>query len=865
MGFSIKKRLILLLVLVSLLLNIQSASAAVITGPCPSGCDCYDDYYCVNPTIGGCAAGERGDACDTGYECTGNECVFVGIKGDCPVEAPCYNSQSCKVFGAPVDCAGSYLCIDVEGTAWGGYKGKCVAPLKIEIISPSSVIVADKTCPFTDGSCSVVDITDYDFWSDCTTRGERGRYFSNFTSPMGSGVKDCVNNYESCTCTSTTSCTCDGCEQLKVNTSYCALIDIEIEQINTLGYDTLIRLYEFQRNITVPFKIISTSSDTVELRNITIDCSPFICSLVGGFTLTTIAAGADASFSFSMYIDRRITEAPFNYGSMPSILNHTLNPTILVNFSYPGYPTSYFSTKTKNVKVTLVDQDWSKKFCQEPNSAETGILAGTQGNLPVLNWLIGEDDGYFSLGDNSYKACCGDDLIEDTWSNPLYHNIANFSCYNSTTLSNCQQPDNKRVVNENGTLFLCNADVDTPTGQTLTKSDYCEFKCWDTLFCAYNANEWYNTQGRNRRYSKSWTDTIVDYPTECCEQDKCWNTSECVGDASGDVSPGQNIYEGDRCINGNWKESNLVYTPGGETAGYCPEDNQCLVSLTGDPQCISKGQYIGDDYCDDWTSRTKFIALQLLELPTNDYTLFCGNYEEVLNFLGYTVSTGLQGSPILAESYALETNNYCVLIYDNKIIFGTSLNHEIDEDDYTFSFIDIISIDNCDNAMIDDGYYHQCSADNVWYNKNLKSVIYSRNSIALSAINLSAKSNELNNSFSALINKLNGAVTPPYDYSFTKDFTKFRNLYTHKQGSKFILGAIEGSETLKNIVIRYDNINTDICGIINTYNQYHSDSVSGIVCTNENNNYYVLAQGGLFTTLKPTDIWPDLTAKLRVT
>ena len=166
--------------------------------------------------------------------------------------------------------------------------------------------------------------------------------------------------------------------------------------------------------------------------------------------------------------------------------------------------------------------------------------------------------------------------------------------------------------------------------------------------------------------------------------------------------------------------------------------------------------------------------------------------------------------------------------------------------------------------MTNDGNYHQCSAGNynIWYNKKLKNIIYSKDSITIPTSDLSSKSEWLKGIFSDLINKLDQAITP--DASFKK-VKKFRNLYLNQKSSKFIAGTFEDGESgyYKSILVEYDSFNTDVCSIVDTYDQYNPSDYAGILCSNEGNNYYVLAQG-TDMTIDPKNIWPDLTSKLRV-
>ena len=462
----------------------------------------------------------------------------------------------------------------------------------------------------------------------------------------------------------------------------------------------------------------------------------------------------------------------------------------------------------------------------------------------------GTNEGF----DFTTTLCCGDDANE-TYSDSAENGDA---CYNGKILQTCSQTSENKtavpddIINEDGILLGCNYDA-----SGITKADYCSIVCGNK-FCSYES-KWKDTEEKNRSVASTWVDSSVNLPTECCEQGKCWNGSVCVDNAVND-SVGD-VYSGYRCVDGSWKEAKLVYTPDGATSGYCPNKDQCLVGLQSDPMCIDDGEYVNgtDDYCENgnWTSRTKYVALQLSTLPTSDYTLFCGDYEETLNFLDYIVKDSK-----IARNYVKDnTNNYCVLNYNGEIVFGTSLNQEIDASDY--SFVDITKISNCDNAKsYNDGYYYQCSVDNVWHNKKLNSVIYSENTISLPQTDLSSELSWLEGVFSDLIGKLEEKISSPYDQSF-KDVKKYRSLYLTDKGDKSIAGVFE-EVNYDNIMVKYINFNTDICSITNAYHSSHSDSFSGILCSNEEKNYYVLAQGGLFTTLNPPDIWPGLTGTLRV-
>ncbi|MEK6964174.1 MAG: hypothetical protein AABX70_07125, partial [Nanoarchaeota archaeon] len=170
---------------------------------------------------------------------------------------------------------------------------------------------------------------------------------------------------------------------------------------------------------------------------------------------------------------------------------------------------------------------------------------------------------------------------------------------------------------------------------------------------------------------------------ECCGGTQCWDGYTCIDDQSdkpGEAPDANTVLKNGqayRCISGQWKSAFLKYTPDDSESGYCPQDSQCLYDLEGNesqngcttedcaPQCVLDSQYIQDDYCSNgsWTTRTKLLAQIMLDktrVETNllDYTLFCDQAAIALN--------NMQNPG--------NTNNYCVLTFDDHVVFGTSYN-----------------------------------------------------------------------------------------------------------------------------------------------------------------------------------------------
>lgn len=301
--------------------------------------------------------------------------------------------------------------------------------------------------------------------------------------------------------------------------------------------------------------------------------------------------------------------------------------------------------------------------------------------------------------------------------------------------------------------------------------------------------------------------------------------------------------------------------PDEDACGYCSEETQCLVNpLATEKQCISSGEYVGDNYCENglWSTRTKLLALRLLGLAqSEDHILFCDDKENTLNNLQYITDSGEVASSIINN---LDANNFCVLKTKDKIIVATSINKDIEQVRNGFN---IFGVASCSNANSDGNYYSCDTSNKVWYNKKLKSVMYSATSITLASSQTQPTS--LSDIIKNIIDKIKALITkPPFDESYVKSIKRFDKLYLAKQGTKSIRGAMEG-KNLKNAFIEYINFDKiNICSYTDGFNKEGNFVLSGISCKKDGNNYYVLAQGSKLTSFNPENIWADLTAKLRL-
>lgn len=476
------------------------------------------------------------------------------------------------------------------------------------------------------------------------------------------------------------------------------------------------------------------------------------------------------------------------------------------------------------------------------------------------------------------NLCCGDDESE-------YYNDANGigGCWNNQVVQSGALVDGTTGIgNYNGLFFGCKVTdpsilsiKDFHTKQALlSNEDFCFQDPNKLAYCAINST-WQASFGQDKSHLAFSQDS---QSSACCPQNNCWNGNECVQNQASNPKPSDG--ETARCINGNWTVQIKKFDVNGNP-GYCPGNNQCLVNVNGlfsdnnnpsaNPQCISGSQYIKDNYCDNgnWTSRTKSVALQLLDIAgSNDYAIFCDSAAKSLNRLNYAIGT--QNAKDLATA---DTNKFCVISFEGNAILGTSLNKDLVSGSPILKALET-GVTSCKNIGT-------VGTSNCWYDAQAKLLYYSRQPFSIQSPN----QDSIKSSFMQIVEKIIGMVlgesmeSPKGEESFNEDLPqflsnlgKFDKLYISKVGSKEIRATISGFQEI-DIVLEYRSFDTDICKFIEDYetnvvlkgNTKPKDT-SGMECRKEGNAYYVLVQGsGLpFQNLNPESIWTDLTSELRV-
>jgi hypothetical protein len=229
------------------------------------------------------------------------------------------------------------------------------------------------------------------------------------------------------------------------------------------------------------------------------------------------------------------------------------------------------------------------------------------------------------------------------------------------------------------------------THQPLIKaSDYCtvyNISSVGGVYCSFN-NTWLSANGLNLSHRSYVPLPLLEYfkirfsnpsltNASCCQPSRCWNGMGCI-DEQRNAGDGFNVSATEfyRCQQGLWMN---ILGPGQKTpdscyVGYCPNSTQCLYNfygnsndnnnISGNPQCIANGQFIGDSLCNNgsWSSRTKLLALKLVQLAGgSNFVLMCGPSVDVL----------------VDEQNPGRSNNFCVLNLSGQRIIGTTLNQPL--------------------------------------------------------------------------------------------------------------------------------------------------------------------------------------------
>ncbi|MCK4589224.1 MAG: hypothetical protein KAT77_02190 [Nanoarchaeota archaeon] len=378
--------------------------------------------------------------------------------------------------------------------------------------------------------------------------------------------------------------------------------------------------------------------------------------------------------------------------------------------------------------------------------------------------------------------------------------------------------------------------------------------------------------------------------SSCCPSQACWNGTGCVNHTSVISQP----QYGHSCIHGEWILTPLLFTWLRDKTGYCPAPNDCLVEPEGDPNynydpeqwyaspdkedkpiCIANKQYIADNFCEetDWGTRTKHIAIELLNLVNNtgditDYTLYCDHYSDVFDgvdltgVLEYFVGPiGGANTPVPVHSHTQTNavNNFCTLNY-NKIrgtnqgmrsVMATSLNIPINHSPSSFlQTLQISDLGYCDGTS-GDGVFNECGQgndDTLWYSASLNSIIVGTGTIEVNGFGFFDSVVEFfRNPLQTILNWLRGEEISSQlaaDYDVIEDNTRLNYFYSAVRAEKKVTGIMEQVNDTTYILIQYQNFTVDMCNYVSSaiLSRYPGAVFDqrGFMCNQTGNTYNVL-------------------------
>lgn len=345
--------------------------------------------------------------------------------------------------------------------------------------------------------------------------------------------------------------------------------------------------------------------------------------------------------------------------------------------------------------------------------------------------------------------------------------------------------------------------------------------------------------------------------------------------------------------------------------GFCPDQSQCLVSARPDaeqeyngepsryftdppgPRCINNTQFILDYYCENgaWTTRTKLVGLSLLDLAnikSNDFVVFCGTYKDALNKYQYLIGSDRKLVEDLFKDFRCRqfdtstrtacVNSFCVVKYKGGTGVGTSLNTVIDDEDYSFLYALNGSEDDCDNVPESDDVldWQSCTgwnkAGRLFYNPAIGAVVYLASSDSL---NINSYGSAYDRFISPQLTPLRNYVrtgiedpdVPALNFSFFAQAGLFNQWYYSRQQNKYVFGFLEEDQTefgydyLGIKYSGYDFVSSDCDVVFKQYGESHKGR--GVFCDQAGNDLFVVAKGARNSESPLVGAWQGLTSKLR--
>lgn len=369
--------------------------------------------------------------------------------------------------------------------------------------------------------------------------------------------------------------------------------------------------------------------------------------------------------------------------------------------------------------------------------------------------------------------------------------------------------------------------------------------------------------------------------TLCEEHGYIWINNKCCGNSDNEYI--KNSYDG--CRLGCCERANqCLVTPRGNPDNNNQPDRYYSPDASDRPRCIKSGQFIEDKLCigGEWYSRTGIVATQLLSFSDSlgqDFSMYCGSYDDVLNYFGYKTSEGtyireyFENYCLINTEYVPCFNNLCVLKQSDLVLIGGSLNAQ----NYGVMFKAFNYTGTCSNALAENyNRFVRCTPAGpaeLWFKSNTDMFIYENRYSQIQ------KPSSFVDAFRVLITRplraiarfLTSIINPPRDYSmlpYVADWKKPTDLYFNTAGGRRVVATYEKgcfgeleppNKKLDNkariLVVEYNGFSFDFCEVINELNP--------TICYKDGNRYFVVIGKGEIEDPLPV-VWASLTGKLRI-
>jgi hypothetical protein len=370
----------------------------------------------------------------------------------------------------------------------------------------------------------------------------------------------------------------------------------------------------------------------------------------------------------------------------------------------------------------------------------------------------------------------------------------------------------------------------------------------------------------------------------------------------------------------DWFGAPARYTWDLSMAGACDYSSQCLLHLLGNnsfdgdtaryfkypdnpklwPRCVNDSQYVLDYWCDNgnWTTRTKFLALYLLQLADSNspstFTLYCDSYRQALNSFEYSIPPVEQylGEECMIEQTKVPCiNSMCVLRTPGYVAFGTTVNVPINDPAFSFLIPLNRTPSFCDAVKPEENFTKCLAGDYVWYNPQLKSVAWvPAGGFAMPTSDTKAKIiNPMLSMSSYAMNVLHNENNKGMNFMYFKKTRLFNHIYVAQNGPRAIFGFLEAGlrpeysilpeETTEAIPmdyigVRYSGIQLDDTNNMTCLNIIKKYDTKAFCENQTDTGFNVIARHRCPVGAEPEEcppmgsspivgVWPALTGKLR--